>query len=244
MITALQLLMHVFEDEEARLGVDRPAGVIQNLWKPLREHFSDLPPTNAPGAEQAAGAVAKALATEAAAEQAEVEATVAVKGDTEGDNVSQTSSPAAFKRLASALRQSSSHKRISPANKAELTLRRAIDSMDLRAKIAALMKIIGFEADSTLPAPQRATLLMCKFYVQFQAGENWSQVRRELQNEGVKPIAADAILLERKVPSALVPYLPDNTGHGIQAALTYHCAASGRGVLQHGPLGQARTDDA
>lgn len=61
------------------------------------------------------------------------------------------------------------------------------------------MKIIGFEADSTLPAPQRATLLMCKFYVQFQAGENWSQVRRELQNEGVKPIAADAILLERKV---------------------------------------------
>jgi hypothetical protein len=41
MKTAVELLMHIFEDEEVRLSFDRPDGIITNLWEPLRRHASE-----------------------------------------------------------------------------------------------------------------------------------------------------------------------------------------------------------
>ena len=41
MKTAVELLMHIFEDEEVRLSFDRPNGIITNLWEPLRRHASE-----------------------------------------------------------------------------------------------------------------------------------------------------------------------------------------------------------
>ena len=41
MKTAVELLMHIFEDEEVRLSFDRPDGIITNPWEPLRRHASE-----------------------------------------------------------------------------------------------------------------------------------------------------------------------------------------------------------
>ena len=50
-----------------------------------------------------------------------------------------------------------------------------------------------------VPADDRATLAMVKNYEQFVDGEAWADVRDQLRAAGVKPIAADARLLELKI---------------------------------------------
>ena len=63
-----------------------------------------------------------------------------------------------------------------------------------------MLECVGFEfAAENLAANERSALLMAQYYVAFRAGENWAQVRSQLRNENVKPIAADAILLENKL---------------------------------------------
>jgi len=170
MLTSAELLMHVFEDEEVRLGFHRGSGVIQNLWEPLRSHHAPVA-TGPP-----------------------VVGNMGFGGGSGGASVgSDGASPAAFARLNKALQQSASHK-------AERGLRRAVDVLDLRAKVASVVAYMGFDwVAEALPAPERATLLMCKHYSAFRAGESWMQVRRELRNDGVKPIAADSFLLEIKL---------------------------------------------
>ena len=185
MVGAVELLMHVFEDEEVRLAFDRPDGIIANLWEPLRRHAgpdggSALGGTGGSGGAGSGG-----------------DGEIKDGGGGGGDGGSSASggggAPKKFARLASALQQS-------PDHQAERALRRAIETQDLRAKITAIVTRIGFEyAAEGLSAPDRATLLMAVHYVEFRAGEAWRRVRRELLVEGTKPIAADSYLLEAKI---------------------------------------------
>ena len=71
---------------------------------------------------------------------------------------------------------------------------------DLRAKIAPIVELLGHEdAADGIPAEDRATLCMVRHYEQFCDGESWAEVRDQLRAAGVKPIAADAKLLELKL---------------------------------------------
>ena len=186
MVTAVELFCHHFEDEEVRLNVSRPDGVILNLWSPLRSHEGvSLSQPTAPLGD-GSGSVGGGTSRPNTAGGGE-------GGSKDGGTSVGSGAPIAFQRLSSALQQS-------PAHKAERQLRRAIETQDLRAKITAVLECVGFEfAAENLAANERSALLMAQYYVAFRAGENWAQVRSQLRNENVKPIAADAILLENKL---------------------------------------------
>jgi hypothetical protein len=213
MVGAVELLMHVFEDEEVRLRFDRPDSTITNLWEPLRQHAAEQVTTLDSSSEEGAdggggGATGDGGSGVGSGGMGSVGGRggggtgggeggggASGGGDSSGGGGGGGSGggPKRFARLQSALQQSSSHK-------AEQALRRAIEVQDLRAKITAIVARIGFEyAGEGLGAPDRATLLMAEHYVEFRAGETWLQVRRELLVEGTKPIAADAYLLESKL---------------------------------------------
>ena len=68
------------------------------------------------------------------------------------------------------------------------------------AQVAPIVALLGPEAlVDGVPADDRATLAMVKNYEQFVDGEAWADVRDQLRAAGVKPIAADARLLELKI---------------------------------------------
>mmetsp|Transcript_44139 Transcript_44139/g.56561 ORF Transcript_44139/g.56561 Transcript_44139/m.56561 type:complete len:1219 (-) Transcript_44139:172-3828(-) len=181
MLSAVELLMRLFEDEEVRLMFDRPGGVITNLWEPLRLH-THPPSTIDHGSSNGGGGDAGGGGNGGGG------------GGDDGSSVnSSTHKPKSFERLSNALHHSAEYK-------AERALRKAIETQDLRAKISAIVQRIGFiYAGEGLAAGDRATLLMAEHYVEFRAGESWAQVRRELLVEGTKPIAADSFLLETKI---------------------------------------------
>jgi hypothetical protein len=179
MLSAVELLMRLFEDEEVRLLFDRPGGVITNLWEPLRAHThpSSIIDSNTGGG--GAGGTGGGSGGSV--------------GGEEGGSHSANHKPKSFERLSNALHHSAEYK-------AERALRKSIETQDLRAKLSAIAQRIGYEyAAEGLAAGDRATLLMAKHYVEFRAGEAWVQVRRELLVEGTKPIAADSFLLETKI---------------------------------------------
>jgi hypothetical protein len=187
MLGAVELLMRLFEDEEVRLGVDRPGGVITNLWEPLRVHAH--PPDHDAGANNSGSGSGAGVANNNTNNNGS-------NGNNNGNDNSSVNSqqkPKSFERLSNALHHSAEYK-------AERSLRKSIETQDLRAKLSAIVQRIGFNyAAEGLAAGDRATLLMAKHYVEFRAGEAWVQVRRELLMEGTKPIAADSFLLETKI---------------------------------------------
>ena len=162
MLSATQLLMRVWEDEEMRLGFQRPDGVIQNLPQPLRKQMTS--DARVVGSEPTPGQVA---------------AKAAAKGKKAPVPVSAN-------------------------QKAEASMRKAVDSQDLRSKITAVVACIGFEwASEGLTAAERATLCMACHYDHFREGEAWCDVRDKLRTETIKPIAADQTLLDKRIGAAL-----------------------------------------
>lgn len=162
MKTAVQLLMHLFEDEEVRLAFDRPDGVVTNLWEPLRKHAAEQASAFASGSDDHAqgGATGGVLLGVPSGPGAPVlpgsDKSVSLASSTAGGNhgaglpmeeanlpgratgnANMGSGGKAFARLENALQQSASHK-------AEKALRKAIELQDLRAKITVSRCIFRF----------------------------------------------------------------------------------------------------
>ena len=68
---------------------------------------------------------------------------------------------------------------------------------DMRGKIFTLISVVGFSRIDYLSVPQQIKLEKIKAYDAFLEGEMWSQVRVELEAEGIRPTTPDAELLDQ-----------------------------------------------
>jgi len=189
MMSAVQLLMVLWEEEEVRLRVQRNNGVIVDLWKPLGRHLGreEVPSRpddfynmagNDPIGENASSLE---LAMEAA------------KTDQMGTTM------AAFKKLEKAL--AAGQKR--GGGNLERALRKSMAKDDIRGKIACCVEKIGWEeALKGLSAHERMTLTMCKNWLYFTEAECWMNVRDKSVGEMVKPILADKLLVSKHLEEA------------------------------------------
>ena len=191
MLSATQLLMRVWEDEEVRLRYERPDGVIQNLPQPLRKQQLDATILASDGAGSAKGGAKGALGS-----FAKRKGGAGAKGDAAGGAAGGGAKGGGGGAAGGVV--------LSDAQKAEQRMRKAVDSQDLRSKITAVVGRVGFDwAAEGLGASERATLQMARHYNTFRAGEAWAEVRDTLRTEAIKPIAADQTLLDLRIGAAL-----------------------------------------
>ncbi|CAM9752955.1 unnamed protein product [Chrysoparadoxa australica] len=182
MLTVGQLLTRLWIAEEARLGVSRPGGIVQNLASPLQKH--EVPEVEAAldsseGREEGLGDASTAGPDESALPPQD---TRAGRGG-------------ALKQLSMALKASR-------GGGAEPNLR-AVAALDLRGNISAVLEVVGFEqAMEGLSPSETMALLVAKHFSDFKEGEAWRSVRALLVAAQVKPIAADAALLEKYIGAA------------------------------------------
>lgn len=213
-ISAVALVLRLFEDEEMRLACARPRGVLDNLERPLRgtggteerakatvkvEPFS--PGSDVHGNEEGGGSEAGSHlgggrrhgARSLRGDTSKPEAVVVEGATQEEAGAAAQSSAAAFSRLAQAL---AAGDRQDP----EKAIVQRVSTLDLRGKVAAVLEAVGFDGCAAL-LPERCseqqTLIMAKHYVEFRAREAWLDVRAQLNARGVKPIHCDRAELER-----------------------------------------------
>merc|ERR1711865_713285 len=82
----------------------------------------------------------------------------------------------------------------------EMQLKAAVSQQDMRAKIYAVLASVGFDliADE-LAIAEQMTFAVVERYPDFRQGQLWLDVKKELQDECVDPISADALLMESKL---------------------------------------------
>jgi len=82
----------------------------------------------------------------------------------------------------------------------EQQLKSAVSQQDMRAKIYAVLASVGFDliADE-LAISEQMTFAVVERYPDFRQGQLWLDVKKELQDECVDPISADALLMESKL---------------------------------------------
>lgn len=82
----------------------------------------------------------------------------------------------------------------------EQQLKSAVSQQDMRAKIYAVLASVGFDlvADE-LAIAEKMTFAVVERYPDFRQGQLWLDVKKELQDECVDPISADALLMESKL---------------------------------------------
>ena len=189
MRSASQLLAHVWEDEEIRLGCDREHGILSNLQQPLRRQRG----LGGAAAADDAGSPSRAQPPPPGDSSDDESLRAPPPPPSPGSPDGKATTKFVRKAQGGGLQTSM-------AAKAERAMRQAVGACDLRAKIAPIVELLGHEdAADGIPAEDRATLCMVRHYEQFCDGESWAEVRDQLRAAGVKPIAADAKLLELKL---------------------------------------------
>ncbi|KAJ1458302.1 hypothetical protein M885DRAFT_586352 [Pelagophyceae sp. CCMP2097] len=191
MRSAAQVFAHAWEDEELRLGADRHRGVLDNLAQPLRRQSRGRLTRDDDHAVKADDDVSDDDASEDFALKAlALQTRRALTQRDFGTKFARKSHGGSLQQSASA--------------KADRAIRQAVGACDLRAKIGPVLAAMGHEsAAAGIPAEDRATLCMVEHYEAFVDGEAWTAVRDSLGEAGVKPIAADAKLLDIKLGAVL-----------------------------------------
>ncbi|KDO33711.1 hypothetical protein SPRG_19321 [Saprolegnia parasitica CBS 223.65] len=166
-ISASQMLLLMYADEEKRLSVARPpTGVISNVHRPLLAHGLDDQTIMAASPETRA----------------------------------VSPPPVAFLRLKQAITHAKGFRNTDPNRR----LATATEKIDLRAKIYAVLASVGFScmADGELSYEEQITLAVAKEFPVFRLGMVWLDVKLALVAHGIRPIYADALLIERHLHEA------------------------------------------
>mmetsp|Transcript_8913 Transcript_8913/g.11809 ORF Transcript_8913/g.11809 Transcript_8913/m.11809 type:complete len:1206 (+) Transcript_8913:188-3805(+) len=207
MSSAVQLLLRFWEEEEKQLGLARPGGILQNCYRPLSSHIADGGDNLArpPGSDLAM------ISTQRTGGGSIFEQ--AAGGMLDSSLSSQSSG--AFSRLNDALkasvtlgsglpiRGSMASQKGGLTNNDRQQLAKAVSVLDLRAKIALVLKQLAFsDKDHGLTPHQKMALLMARHYEDFRESGAWMDVYEELKKEKVNPIAADRLLLDSKLECA------------------------------------------
>ncbi|GMH83964.1 hypothetical protein TrVE_jg10224 [Triparma verrucosa] len=184
MVSAVSLLMRLWEEEEVRMKTERADGVITNLWKPLGPHVPGAPPPNRPthyfnefgllGEDLDGDGIDDGLQT------------------TQVDETMRLGTLVAFKKLEKALAAGAKR----TGGNLEAKLKKSMAGEDMRGKIASLIECIGWEAaKKNLSAHEKLTLTMVQNHRIFVRAEEWMAVRDSLVCDSTKPILADALLI-------------------------------------------------
>lgn len=205
MVSAVQLFMRLWEEEEHRLKVERAEGVVNNLWKPLGKHFVGAERPERPtdyfndfgrqGVDADGDGIDDGLQT-------------TLKGEE-----MRPTTLAAFKKLEKALAAGAK----GAGGNLEMQLKKLLKSEDIRGKIANTCESIGWEESekvrvallppfrflpshshpSSLASPQglsaheKMTHVMVKSWLVFTRAQAWLTVRDLLVAENVKVRASD-----------------------------------------------------
>lgn len=227
MWTISQLMLRLWVAEEARLGVSRPNGILQNLWQPLqsRARGSNDPPISAntirrpPGADRpkfarrdglqgmmsdlgtswndegggvesksAAALTPRATDTISSSRPPKDEAGVdAPETSTMGEGIGEgpfamlreiTSVPRRDRTTSMVFQGRGWSKGRKAKPDCEASLGKAMEGMDLRGKIAAVLNLVGFDVDAAegLRQSDLKASYMATSYLDFLEGEAWQKV--------------------------------------------------------------------
>ena len=185
MVSAVSLLMRLWEEEEKRLKKERVDGVITNLWKPLGAHIAgDVLPDRPNDYFNEFGLTG-----------------IDADGDGIDDGLQTTGHRAetmrmgtlvAFKKLEKALLAGAKR----GGGSLETKLKKGMAGEDMRGKISSLIECVGWDAaKANLSAAERLTLTMVQNHRIFVRAEEWMEVRDSLVADSVKPILADSLLI-------------------------------------------------
>ncbi|GMI12631.1 hypothetical protein TrLO_g13021 [Triparma laevis f. longispina] len=184
MVSAVSLLMRLWEEEEVRMKKERVDGVITNLWRPLGPHVAGAPVPKRPihyfnefgllGEDLDGDGIDDGLQT------------------TQVDETMRQGTLVAFKKLENALAAGAKR----TGGNLEAKLKKSMSGEDMRGKIGGLIECIGWEqAKENLSAHEKLTLTMVQNHRIFVRAEEWMAVRDSLVCDSTKPILADALLI-------------------------------------------------
>ncbi|OQR86153.1 hypothetical protein ACHHYP_10957 [Achlya hypogyna] len=161
-ISASQMLLLLYADEEKRLGVPRPkSGVISNVHRPLLAQG-----TEDHVLERMQGSPEKRLGSPP---------------------------PVAFMRLKQAITHAKGFRNLDPNRR----LVAATEMVDLRVKIYSVLASVGFSCvTEDLSHEEQITLAVAKELPVFRIGTVWLDIKLALVAHGIRPIYADALLME------------------------------------------------
>ncbi|KAF0692652.1 Aste57867_16291 [Aphanomyces stellatus] len=174
---ATQMLLRMYADEEKRLGVQRPPnGIIQNISRPLDVHA-----TTVFGTYRFVTRTNNSLADDKT---------------TLPPPPSPPSSAVAFVRLKQALVHSKGTRHTDPNRRLVM----ATEKVDLRSKIFAVLASVGFSCiTDDLSFEEQITMAVAKEFPVFHIGDAWLDVKTALYAQGIRPIYADALLIEMEL---------------------------------------------
>ena len=183
MVSAIQLMMRVWEEEEVRKKVARADGVINNLWLPLGKHFV--------GAERPSRPVDYFNDFGKTGDDADADGVDDGLQTNEESGEVGVGTLAAFKKLEKALAAGQK-----AGGNLEGALKKMLKGEDVRGKIAGVIESVGWvESEQGLSAHEKMTLVVVKNWLVFTKASAWMSVRDLCVADGVKPIMADALLV-------------------------------------------------
>jgi len=228
---AVQLLLELWHEEEARLGMATGGAQLRSTQRPLTTGCAPelaslnqtLQMTNEEEEEaldELAGGHHDPLAADAEANAA------ALAGGLPLTTLMQLTMAGRFHGLGTAASA-------------------VLESFDMRSKVYAVLAALNFEASLPLTTEESMLMTAAKRYVAFVAAEEWQNVQEELQGDGVRPITPDAATLATHLSvnteeAAKVLQQQTIMGESITQGLAKGEVAmlSRVRVLRDGPMGQ------
>jgi len=180
---AVKILLELWRAEQEAATSTGRDGVIRDLERPLNPRTPEPVEERADQGRPNTGSSDSSIRSNSRASSALRQAKHFA--DTAASHASMRSSKTAEQRTAaSTMRGTDAAFR----NQADLTL---IDKQDSRAKIFAVLQCINFECQEALTVNERQQMEAVKLFPTASELEAWIEVRENLEEKGLKPVAAD-----------------------------------------------------